>query len=30
VKIYTKTGDRGETGLIGGKRVSKASARIEA
>jgi cob(I)alamin adenosyltransferase len=30
VKIYTKTGDRGETGLIGGRRVSKASLRIEA
>jgi cob(I)alamin adenosyltransferase len=30
VKIYTKTGDQGETGLWGGKRVSKASLRIEA
>lgn len=30
MKIYTKTGDRGQTGLIGGKRVSKASLRIEA
>ena len=30
MKIYTKTGDRGQTGLIGGQRVSKASARIEA
>lgn len=30
MKIYTKTGDRGETGLIGGKRVSKGSSRIEA
>lgn len=29
MKIYTKTGDRGQTGLIGGKRVSKASLRIE-
>lgn len=30
MKIYTKTGDQGQTGLIGGQRVSKASARIEA
>lgn len=30
VRIYTRTGDRGETGLIGGKRVSKAHPRIEA
>ncbi len=29
-RIYTKTGDRGETGLIGGGRVSKSSARIAA
>lgn len=28
MKIYTKTGDRGETGLIGGRRVSKADLRI--
>jgi cob(I)alamin adenosyltransferase len=28
MKIYTKTGDRGETGLIGGSRVSKSSERI--
>jgi len=30
MKIYTKTGDNGETGLIGGTRVSKADIRIEA
>lgn len=28
MKIYTKTGDNGETGLIDGKRVSKTSLRI--
>ncbi|HEX4925784.1 MAG TPA: cob(I)yrinic acid a,c-diamide adenosyltransferase [Bdellovibrionales bacterium] len=28
-KIYTKTGDRGETGLVGGQRVSKADLRLE-
>ena len=30
VKIYTKTGDDGETGLYGGVRVSKAHARVAA
>jgi cob(I)alamin adenosyltransferase len=30
VKIYTKTGDKGDTGLISGKRVSKADPRIVA
>lgn len=30
MKIYTKTGDAGETGLIGGLRVSKTSSRIAA
>lgn len=30
VKIYTRTGDQGETGLLGGGRVSKADPRIEA
>jgi len=30
MKIYTRTGDSGETGLFGGGRVSKAHARIEA
>jgi cob(I)alamin adenosyltransferase len=30
MKIYTKTGDGGETGLFGGERVSKNSLRIEA
>ena len=29
-KIYTKTGDKGETSLIGGKRVPKSHLRIEA
>ena len=30
MKIYTRTGDAGETSLLGGKRVSKANLRIEA
>ncbi|GIV25397.1 MAG: ATP--cob(I)alamin adenosyltransferase [Bacteroidia bacterium] len=30
MKIYTRTGDQGETGLLGGGRVSKADLRIEA
>jgi cob(I)alamin adenosyltransferase len=29
-KIYTKTGDKGKTSLIGGTKVSKGNARIEA
>ena len=29
-KVYTRTGDKGETGLVGGKRESKDSPRIEA
>lgn len=30
MKIYTKTGDKGETGLFGGERVSKSNNRIDA
>jgi cob(I)alamin adenosyltransferase len=30
MRIYTKTGDAGETGLFGGPRVSKDDARVEA
>jgi cob(I)alamin adenosyltransferase len=29
-KVYTRTGDSGETGLVGGKRVAKDSQRVEA
>ena len=29
-KVYTRTGDTGQTSLVGGKRVSKASLRVEA
>ncbi|MBS1725871.1 MAG: cob(I)yrinic acid a,c-diamide adenosyltransferase [Armatimonadetes bacterium] len=30
MKIYTKTGDEGQTGLLGGDRISKDSARMDA
>ncbi|HSB80014.1 MAG TPA: cob(I)yrinic acid a,c-diamide adenosyltransferase [Candidatus Methylomirabilis sp.] len=30
MKIYTRTGDRGETGLLGGGRVRKSALRVEA
>ena len=30
MKIYTKTGDRGTTSIIGGKQVLKCDARVEA
>lgn len=30
IRIYTKTGDQGETGLFGGRRVAKDDTRVEA
>jgi cob(I)alamin adenosyltransferase len=30
VRIYTRTGDRGDTGLLGGRRVPKSDPRVEA
>lgn len=30
MKIYTRTGDKGQTGLFGGKRIAKSSARLHA
>ena len=30
MKIYTKTGDKGQTSLLSGSRVSKAELRLEA
>ena len=29
-RVYTRTGDKGETALVGGRRVPKDSPRIEA
>ncbi|MCO4754371.1 MAG: cob(I)yrinic acid a,c-diamide adenosyltransferase, partial [Bacteriovoracaceae bacterium] len=29
MKVYTKTGDKGQTGLVGGARISKADLRLE-
>ena len=28
-KVYTRRGDKGQTSLVGGKRVSKSSVRLE-
>jgi cob(I)alamin adenosyltransferase len=30
VRIYTRAGDRGDTGLLDGRRVAKADPRVEA
>jgi len=30
MKLYTKTGDKGQTGLIGGTRVAKNDVRLDA
>lgn len=30
IKLYTKTGDKGQTSLLGGRKISKADLRIEA
>ena len=30
MKVYTKTGDKGETSLVGGKRIAKSDLRLEA
>ena len=28
-KVYTRSGDKGETGLVGGQRISKSDVRID-